>query len=223
MNSSKPTASTPLLSQTVPPVYTGSQLSRSSRSSTPSPTEPSLRTPPLSPTARRHLPFGTTSDTSPLAAADASVSGQFLAGAAGIHGVDMFGSGSRSGSKDGAAGPSSGRRASLRQTSVTGGGASGSQSGSTRYGEAAAGVQDAVAGFSDEDDALVMRDRDRDEGSVGRSGGVDVGVTRPKRRLSRSVNPSNLRTFRLVSGSQARASCGTGSQIPQSSKHPFTR
>jgi UDP-sugar transporter A1/2/3 len=39
----------------------------------------------------------------------------------------------------------------------------------------------------DDDEGLVMREKDREgqNGSIGKSGGVDVGVTRPKRRLSR--------------------------------------
>jgi hypothetical protein len=37
------------------------------------------------------------------------------------------------------------------------------------------------------DMGLVMKDKERfeDEGSIGKAGGVGVGVTRPKRRLSR--------------------------------------
>jgi len=37
------------------------------------------------------------------------------------------------------------------------------------------------------DRGLVMKDKERfeDEGSIGKAGGVGVGVTRPKRRLSR--------------------------------------
>lgn len=38
-----------------------------------------------------------------------------------------------------------------------------------------------------QDRGLVMKDKERfeDEGSIGKAGGVGVGVTRPKRRLSR--------------------------------------
>lgn len=37
-----------------------------------------------------------------------------------------------------------------------------------------------------EDEGLVMREKtDKDDGSVGKAGAVGVGVTRPKRRLSR--------------------------------------
>jgi len=37
------------------------------------------------------------------------------------------------------------------------------------------------------DRGLIMKDKERfeDEGSIGKAGGVGVGVTRPKRRLSR--------------------------------------
>lgn len=40
---------------------------------------------------------------------------------------------------------------------------------------------------TERDRGLVMKDKDRfeDEGSIGKAGGVGVGVTRPKRRLSR--------------------------------------
>ena len=37
----------------------------------------------------------------------------------------------------------------------------------------------------DEDDGLTMREKERDDGSVGKAGAVERGVTRPKRRLSR--------------------------------------
>lgn len=39
----------------------------------------------------------------------------------------------------------------------------------------------------DEDEGLVMREREREthENSIGKAGGVGVGVTKPKRRLSR--------------------------------------
>lgn len=36
-----------------------------------------------------------------------------------------------------------------------------------------------------EDEGLVMREKEKGEGSIGKAGGVGVGVTRPKRRLSR--------------------------------------
>lgn len=45
-----------------------------------------------------------------------------------------------------------------------------------------------VSAAVSDDDGLIMRDRserEHQDGSVGRAGGMDVGVTRPKRRLSR--------------------------------------
>jgi hypothetical protein len=54
-------------------------------------------------------------------------------------------------------------------------------------GSSAAGATSSrrVSGRGD-DEGLMMREKG-DEGSIGRAGGVDVGVTRPKRRLSRFV------------------------------------
>ena len=79
------------------------------------------------------------------------------------------------------------RRGSIRReagTMVGIGGPSGSSGGSGSAVSASGSRR--VSSRAGEDEGLVMREKG-DEGSVGRAGGVDVGVTRPKRRLSRFV------------------------------------
>lgn len=134
-----------------------------SRESTPSPTEPSLRTPPLSP-REIHVPLTPTPRQNkralPTFGADSELIGMGI-------GTSTSGSAPMQSQASG----SSIRRGSIRRGNGDAPASPGAVGGASRRVSCR------------EDEGLVMRDKD--EGSIGRAGGVDVGVTRPKRRLSR--------------------------------------
>lgn len=167
-----------------------------SRDSTPSPTEPSLRTPPLTPVELNNIGLG-------LAGVPLSLeAGTRTSTSTGSNAHATPGKGSGSGSGSG----SMSRRGSIRReagTIVGIGGPSGSSSGSGSGSAVSASGSRRVSSRAGEDEGLVMREKG-DEGSVGRAGGVDVGVTRPKRRLSRFVWSLCFRWIFWVSSVLAR-------------------
>lgn len=137
---------------------------RSSPSSSPTDTE-ALWTPPLQ---YRELDSAEgTSISSPLGLSEKTPTQATFRGLglAGMHPQTVLYTAGPSAPSSGVASGSSSRRTSIRGTLAA----------------------EAAARRVSDDDGLVMRDRsERDgQGSVGRAGGVDVGVTRPKRRLSR--------------------------------------